>query len=309
MSLGWYAARRLGLGVAQVLAVVTVIFALTWALPGDAAVVIAGDDPDPARIAGIRAALGLDQPVMDRYTSWLGGLATGDLGRSLVTGQPVTAVLGAASEPTLLLAGVTLLFLVPAAGALGITCATRAGGRFDRWTTTVTVALHAIPEYALAVLLIGFFALYLGLLPATALGELTPAALVLPVTVLVSRSLCSLARLIRASLIEALASDYVAHARRHGVPAARVLFRHALPNALAPAVQQLARTADWLLGGIIVVEAVFAVPGLSAAVVSSVASRDVPVLQGLAVLFAVLTVVLHLGADVLAYRLAPRAVS
>ncbi|MEV6521150.1 ABC transporter permease [Longispora sp. NPDC051575] len=305
-----YTLGRLGVGLAQLFVVATGVFVLTEALPGDAAVVAAGDVPDPARIAAIRHALGLDLPPWDRYVGWLGDLAAGDLGTSLVTGRPVADVLGQAIAPTAVLAGVTLAVLLPLSLLLGVLAALKEGGRLDRAISAVTVALHAVPEYALAVLLVAVFALWLGVLPATAVGGSlteTPVLLVLPVTVLAARSAASLVRLVRAGMVDALASEYVAHVRRHGLAPWRVVLRHALPNALVPAVQQLARTVDWLFGGIVVVEAVFAVPGLAAAIVDAVSGRDIPVVQAATVLVGAVVICVNLAADLAAHRLTPRA--
>ncbi len=310
MTLAGYGLRRAGVGLLQILAVATLVFAFLEALPGDAAVAAAGDDPDPARIAALRQQFGLDRPVWQRYGDWLGGLVTGDLGASLRSGRPVVSLLGTAAGPTTVLALVTLAVLVPLTVALGVCAAVRAGGWFDRAVSSTTVALHCVPEFALAVLLIAVFALWLGLLPATAVGGgllEDPALLVLPVVVLLARSAAAPVRTLRGAMIDALASDYVAHARRHGLPRWRVLLGHALPNAAAPAVQQLARTVDWLVGGIIVVEAIFAIPGLSAVLVEAVAARDVPVVQGVTVMVAAVAVLANLTADVIAFRLAPRA--
>lgn len=312
MSLRRYAARRLAIGLVQVLAVVTAVFLLVQALPGDAAVALAGDNPDPQRIAQIRAAMGLDRPPLPRFGDWLGGLARGDFGVSLISGRPVAEFLHDGLGPTLVLAVLALVLLVPLAVLLGVLAALREGGPVDRVVTTVTVGLHSIPEFALAVVLIALFGVQLRWLPPTAVGaDLLgqPAVLVLPLVVLVARPLCSISRLVRAGMIDALASDYVRHARRLGIGVTRVRFAHALPTALAPAVQQVARTTDWLLGGVIVVEAVFVVPGLGTILVDAVAGRDLPVVQGLAVVFAVTTVVVNLVADLLVFRLAPRSVA
>ncbi|MGW0707493.1 ABC transporter permease [Streptomyces sp. NPDC002643] len=307
-----FVVRRLLLGVAQTVAVVLLVFALTEALPGDAAVALAGDQPDPARIAAIREAMHLDRPVHERLVGWAAGLLHGDLGTSLASGRPVAQYIADGFGPTLLLAALTVALLVPVGFGLGVLAARHEGGLVDRLVSSVTLAVYAVPEFALGVLLVTVFALRLGWLPPTAVGYGTdllahPAALVLPVVVLLSRPVCSLVRLVRAGMIDALASPYVAHARRYGVPGARVRYVHALPNALAPAAQQLARTVDWLLCGVIVVEALFVIPGLGTVLLNTVAERDVPVVQGLAVVFGVLTVVLNLGADVIARRFAPRA--
>ncbi|MCC8250694.1 ABC transporter permease [Saccharothrix luteola] len=312
MSLRRYAARRLAIGLVQVLAVVTVVFLLVQALPGDAAVALAGDNPDPQRIAQIRAAMGLDRPPLERFGDWLWGLARGDFGVSLISGRPVAEFLHDGLGPTLVLAVLALVLLIPSAVLLGVLAALREGGPVDRVVTTVTVGLHSIPEFALAVVLIALFGVQLRWLPPTAVGaDLLgqPAVLVLPLVVLVARPLCSISRLVRAGMIDALASDYVRHARRLGIGVTRVRFAHALPTALAPAVQQVARTTDWLLGGVIVVEAVFVIPGLGTILVDAVAGRDLPVVQGLAVVFAVTTVVVNLVADLLVFRLAPRSVA
>ncbi|MFF4274204.1 ABC transporter permease [Streptomyces sp. NPDC001536] len=307
-----FVARRLILGVVQTVAVVLLVFALTEALPGDAAVALAGDQPDPARIAAIREAMHLDRPAYERLADWAVGLLRGDFGTSLTSGRPVGQYISDGFGPTLLLAALTVTLLVPIGFGLGVLAARHEGRLADRLISSATLAVYAVPEFALGVLLVSVLALRLGWLPPTAVGYGTdllghPAALVLPVLVLLSRPVCSLSRLVRAGMIDALASPYVAQARRYGISGARIRYTHALPSALAPAVQQLARTIDWLLCGVIVVEALYVIPGLGTVLLNAVAERDVPVVQGLAVVFGVLTVVLNLGADLVAHRLAPRA--
>ncbi|MFD8232338.1 ABC transporter permease [Streptomyces sp. NPDC059696] len=307
-----FVARRLLLGAAQTVAVVLLVFVLTEALPGDAAVALAGDQPDPARIAAIREAMHLDRPAHERLADWAAGLLHGDLGTSLTSGRPVGQYIADGFGPTVLLATLTVALLIPAGFGLGVLAARHEGRLTDRLISSVTLAVYAVPEFALGVLLVSVLALRLGWLPPTAVGYGTdllghPAALVLPVLVLLSRPVCSLSRLVRAGMIDALASPYAAQARRYGVSGARVRYTHALPNALAPAAQQLARTIDWLLCGVIVVEALYVIPGLGTVLLNAVAERDVPVVQGLAVVFGVLTVVLNLGADLVTHRLTPRA--
>nr|WP_246326147.1 ABC transporter permease [Actinomycetospora corticicola] len=306
-SLGAYAVRRLGLGVVQVLVVAVVVFLLTDRLSGDAAVVIAGDDPDPVTIAALRAELGLDRPVWVRLGEWLGGALSGDLGSSLVTGRAVTAVIADGLPVTLLLAGLTLVVLVPLSLALGMLAARREGGPADRVVTATTIGLYSLPEFALGVVLVTVFAVQLGWLPPTGIGVADPAVFVLPVVVLLARPVCSLSRLVRAGMVDALASDHVAHARRVGFSDRAVLWRHALPGALTPAVQQLARTTDWLIGGVVVVEAVFVLPGLGTALVDTITARDVPVVAGIALVLACGTVLFNLAADLLARLLNPVA--
>ncbi|MGW7018426.1 ABC transporter permease [Streptomyces decoyicus] len=303
--------RRLLLGAGQTVAVVLLVFALTEALPGDAAVALAGDQPDPGRIAAIREAMHLDRPAYERLGEWAAGLLHADLGSSLTSGRPVSSYLADGFGPTVVLAALTLLLLVPVGVGLGVLAARYEGRLGDRLISSVTLAVYAVPEFALGVLLVAVLALRLGWLPPTAVGYggdllAHPAALVLPVAVLLSRPVCSLTRLVRAGMIDALASPYVAQARRYGIPGARIRYTHALPHALAPAAQQLARTIDWLLCGVIVVEALFVIPGLGTVLMNAVTERDVPVIQGLAVVFGCTAVVLNLGADLVMHRFVPR---
>lgn len=303
MRLTRYAARRLAVGLLQVTGVACLVFVMLEALPGDAAVVLAGDQPDPARIAQIRAELGLDRPFAERFGAWASSLVRGDFGASLVSGRPVAEIVLDALAPTAVLAGLTVLLLVPLSVLLGVAAALREGSRLDRALTAVSTALYAVPEFAMAIVLVAVFGVTLAWLPPTGLGGLTAAALVLPVVVLLVRPVCSTGRLVRSAMIDVLSAPYVEHALRLGLNG----FAHALPNALAPAVQHLARTVDWLLGGVIVVEAVFVIPGLGSTLADAVGQRDLPVLQGLALLFAATTVLVNLLADVAAFRLAPRA--
>jgi peptide/nickel transport system permease protein len=244
--------------------------------------------------------------------SWLGGVVQGDLGASLVTGRPVVDVIAEGLPTTLTLAAVGLVLIVPLSLALGVAAAQREGGLLDRVVTTTTVGLYSLPEFALGIVLVTVFAVQWGWLPPTGIGAdpnllAQPALLVLPVIVLLARPICSLTRLIRAGMIDALRSEHVRHARRVGIGESAVQLKHALPVAVAPAVQQLARTTDWLVGGVIVIEAIFVLPGLGTALVDTISARDVTVVAGIGLLLAVSTVVLNLGADLLARILAPAA--
>lgn len=311
MSLPHYLVRRVMLGSVQVLLVVVVVFVLTEALPGDAAVTIAGDNPDPALIALLRDQLGLDQPAWKRLADWVFAAVQGDFGRSLTGPRAVSEIIGSSVGPTLLLAGITLVAVVPLSLALGVFAANREGSRADRLITTTTLGFYSVPEFAMGLLLVTVFAVQLGWFPPTAVGGgdllSRPAVLVLPVVVLLLRPICSLSRLVRAGMVDALRSEFVQQARRTGLSPLRVQFGHALPNAVLPAVQQLARTTDWLIGGVVVVEAIFVIPGLGTALVDAVSSRDLPVVQGLAVVLATVTVAVNLTADVVAHLLSPAA--
>ncbi|WP_458682620.1 ABC transporter permease [Prescottella equi] len=312
MILTRYAGIRVALGLAQVLGVLVVVFLVASVLPGDAAVVIAGDDADPARITQLRETLGLDRPLLTQLGEWLAGLSRGDLGTSAVSGRPVAEMLSAALVPTLTLAALALAVIIPLAVGLGVAAAVGRGRRIDRTISGTAVALYAVPEFALAIVLVAVFAVGLGLFAPTAVGASgpllwQPELWVLPVAVLVIRPVCSLSRLVRASMITTLESDYIRHTLRLGVPGRRVVWRHALPGSLTPATTHLARVADWLLGGVIVVEAVFALGGLGQVLVSAVSSRDIPLLMGLAALFALITVTVNTVADIVAFRINPIA--
>lgn len=312
MILARYAGTRLAVGLAQVLGVLVVVFTIAAALPGDAAVVIAGDDADPKRIAQLRELLGLDRPLPVQFGHWLTGLVHGDLGTSAVSGRPVADMLGVALAPTLTLAALAFVAIVPLALLLGVAAAARRDRPVDRTITTVAVALYAAPEFAIAIVLVAVFAVWLGWFAPTAVGAgesllLQPQLWLLPVLVLVIRPVCSLTRLVRASMITTLESEYIRHTLRLGVPMRRVLWRHALPGSLTPATQHLARVTDWLLGGVVVVEAVFALGGLGQVLVAAVSSRDLPLLMGLVALFAVVTVTVNTVADIVAYQLNPVA--
>ncbi|MGP4020704.1 ABC transporter permease [Saccharopolyspora sp. 5N708] len=304
-----YVLRRVLLGVVQVLLVMAVVFFLTEALPGDAAVTIAGDNPDPAIIALLRERLGLGEPAWQRLGEWLLGALHGDFGQSLVGPRAVADIIASAAGPTLLLAALTLVLLVPLSVALGMLAAHREGSRADRFITSSTLGLYAAPEFAMGVLVVTVFAVQLRWFPPTAVGTTSllgnPAVLVLPVFVLLLRPICSLSRLVRAGMIEAQRAEYVRHVRRLGLSPIRVRFAHALPNAAAPAVQQLARTTDWLIGGVLVIEAIFVIPGLGTTLVAAVSARDLPVIQGLSVVLAGTTVLVNLAADIGARVLAP----
>lgn len=307
-----YALQRLALGVAQLALLAVLVFVLTALLPGDAADVRNNEDATDAQVAALRGQLGLDRPAVERFTDWAAGLLTGDLGTSLVSGGPVAGILADTVGTTLVLGAVALAVVLPLAVLLGLASGLREGGRLDRVITSVTLALNAVPDFVLALLLVAGLSLELGLLPATWVGVeaadllAEPALLVLPVTVVAARTVCLLSRQVRAGIVSVLGAGYVAQARRLGVPRRTLLLRHVLPNAAVPGIQELARVGDNLVGGVLIVEAVFAVPGVATALVRAVEARDVPTVQGLALVVAVAALLFALAADLLCHRLVPR---
>lgn len=307
-----YVLRRLALGLVQVLVVAVVIFLLTAWLPGDAATVLAGDNPNQQAIDAIRRQLGLDRPLLERLGQWLADLARGDLGRSLLSGRPVGSLLVERLPVSALLAVCSLVMVVSLAIGLSVAAANREGSRFDRALTSVLLAVYSVPEFVIVVLWVAVLAGLLGLLPPTAVGLggpfTHPVLLVLPVLALAVRPVCSHTRIMRAALLEALRSDYVAHARRVGLAEWRVQLTHAMPNALAPSVQHLARVAEALLAGTLVVESIYGLNGLGSLLAEAVARRDLPLIQGTVTLAAAVTILLNLGADLVARHLSPTAV-
>jgi peptide/nickel transport system permease protein len=309
--------RRLAVGAGLVAAASVLVFAGTTLLPGDAADVLlsrtagAGGGSEE-QIAALRAELGLDRPWLQRYLDWAGGLLHGDLGTSLISGRPVGAVIGDRLGNTLLLAGIATTLLLPLAIGLGIWSALRAGGRGDRAVSVSAIGLQALPEFVVATLLIAVFALALRWLPPVSLIDpgssplAQQAMLVLPVASLLTVMAGQSIRMVRARAVEVTGADYVRIARLHGIGERRVVWRYVLPNALAPALQLLAGSIGWLVGGVIVVEQMFAYPGISDALLAAIESRDEPVVQALALVMAAATIGAYTLADLLAIALIPK---
>ncbi|HEX5741651.1 MAG TPA: ABC transporter permease [Pilimelia sp.] len=310
-SAGRRMAGRL-LGAMAVLLVVTVgVFAATALAAGDAASARLGPTADPAAVEALRAELGLNQPPAHRYVTWLAAAVRGDLGTSLISGRPVTALIADRLGNSALLAAVAAAVLTPTALLLGTWAGLRPRRRPDRVVGAATVVLLALPEFVVGVALVSVFAVGLGWLPAVSYlpeghGPLTqPSVLVLPVAALTVASLAPTVRLVRAGVAVASRADAAVSARLNGVPEARVVRCYVLPAALPTALPMLARTLTYLLGGALVVETLFGYPGLASAMVEAVNHRDVPVVQALALLAAGVTVAVNLCADLVARALEP----
>ncbi|GAA4203964.1 ABC transporter permease [Streptosporangium oxazolinicum] len=302
MSWAVFVGRRVvGAGVSLVL-LSGVVFAATAVLPGDAVSAVAGIDASSVERARVRAALGLDRPVAERYARWALGAVRGDLGTGFVGRRPVVEVVGARLPNSLLLAGLTLALTVPLAVLLGLSAGLRAGGITDRLVSFAAQGAAGIPEFVSAALLIAVLSVWLELLPRVSLVPLggtplqAPAGLVLPVLTLTAVALATATRLIRVSVADVAASPYVETARLNGVRGPRLALRHVLPNAAGPAVQALTLITGVLVGGAVVVESVFDYPGIGRELQQAVAARDVPMVQGIAtVLAAVMLLILLLG--------------
>jgi peptide/nickel transport system permease protein len=305
--------RRVLLGVLVLFLVSVVVFAATQALPGDPALAILGRSATPQSLAALRRQLHLDQPVLSQYWSWIVGLLHGNLGKSLAAQEPVTTLLG----PKLVNSGVLVLISavvsIPLSIAIGSWAALKREKIFDQTSSNLLLVLAALPEFVVAVVLVILFATtVLHVLPA--ISSIPPGtrpwnnwvALVLPTITLVIAVAPYVARIMRASMIEVLESDYVEMARLKGLPERTVLVRHALPNALGPVFQVIALNLAYLAGGIIVIEYVFNYAGIGSAIQEAVINHDLPVVQALAMLIAAVYVVLNLLADVATILVTPR---
>ena len=308
-----FVVRRLLLGVVTLWVASLVIFAATQALPGDAARSILGRNATPESLADLREQLGLNRPVVEQYTDWIGGVLKGDLGTSLAAALPVTEVIGERMQYSAFLMIVAAIVSIPLAVLIGAVSARRRDGPFDHTMSIVTLALAALPEFVVGIALVVVFATTVfHVFPAVTLIDPGvapwhyPKELVLPILTLVIAVTPYVARIMRASMVEILESDYVEMARLKGLSERLVLWRHAVPNGIAPTFQVIAINLAYLAGGIVVVEYVFNYPGIGAGFVDAVHSRDMPVVQALSLLIAAIYVVLNLLADVATILVSPR---
>jgi peptide/nickel transport system permease protein len=304
--------RRLLL-VALVMAIVSVlIFAVVQILPGDVAVMILGTSATPSDLAALRVKLGLDRPAPLRYLDWIGGAIRGDWGASLLYQVPVRPLVLERLGRSAVLAGLALVVAVPLAVGLGVLSALRRGRLVDQAVGLTTLVAVSLPEFIIGTVLVLVVAFQFDLLPpsslidpGTSLWRAAPS-LVLPTLTLVLALLAHMIRMTRASMLEVLEQPYVRAARLRGLRPRRVALRHALRNALLPTVGIIAINVGYLIGGIVVVETVFAYPGLGRLMVDAVNHRDVPVIQMAALLIAVTYALANLAADLAYAYLDPR---
>jgi peptide/nickel transport system permease protein len=302
--------RRLLLGLAVMLLVSVIVFAATQAL-GDPARAILGRTATPSSLAALRHQLNLDQPVVQQYWTWLTGLPQGDFGTSLANQQPVSTYLKPRVENSAFLVLLAGGISIPISIAIGSYAALRRDRTFDVTSSILTLALAALPEFVVGLFLVVLFSTTVfHELPAIAAPGVRPwsdlKGMILPTATLVIAVTPYVVRIMRASMIEVLESDYVEMARLKGMPERTVLVRHALPNALGPTFQVIAINLAYLAGGVIIVEYLFAYPGIGGAMLDSVNSHDLPMVQALAMLIAGLYVVLNLLADIATILVTPR---
>jgi peptide/nickel transport system permease protein len=305
--------RRIALGLLTLWLVSVVVFAATQALPGDAARSVLGQTATPERLADLREELNLDESVLTQYTTWLGGVVTGDLGNSLAAQVPVWDVLDERLANTAFLVFVAALMTIPASLAIGIVSAVKRDRAVDHALSTGSLLLAGMPEFVVGIALVLVFATSVfDVLPAVTLlpeGDpvwLHPEYVVLPAATLALAVVPYMSRIMRASMIEVLESDYVEMARLKGLSQRKVILRHALPNALVPSIQVTALQLAWLAGGVVLVEFVFRYSGVGEALVNAVDNRDIPVVQALTLLLAGVYVVLNVIADIATILVTPK---
>ncbi len=304
--------RRFTLILFILLTVSLLIFAVTEILPGDAAAMILGQQATPETLAALRARLGLDQPAYLRYLHWIGGVLHGDWGESLVMNLPVGPLLAQRLRNSLTLGLLALLVGTPLGILGGVVAGLNRGRWADRAITIFTIFTVSFPSFVTAIFLIILLASWLRWLPASSL--IPPDAnlwesgkyLVLPVLTLVLGLLAHVTRHTRSSLIEVMGSDYLRTAVSKGLPQRLVIVRHALRNALLPTISVVALNVGWLLSGVVLVESVFAYPGMGRLMLQAINSRDIPILQAVALVAAAIYALSNLAADLLYRWLNPR---
>jgi peptide/nickel transport system permease protein len=304
--------RRLSLIGVTLLVVSLAIFLVTEILPGDVATMILRQGATEQNLAVVRRDLGLDRPAHERYLSWVGSAIRGDLGDSYKQKRPITEVVKPRLSNSAILAAFAFLVAVPAAVIIGVWTGVRRDTWEDRAISIGSLVAISLPEFVTAVLLIVLFSSTLGVLPSSSVilpgtSPLTrPEILVLPALTLTGVLFAYIMRMTRANVIEVMQSNYVRTAILKGLPMRRVLFRHVVPNAMLPTISVIAANIGWMLGGLIIVESVFAYPGLGRLVLEATQSRDVPLLQSVTLLIAATFAFSNLAADLCYAALNPR---
>ena len=311
--IGRLIARRLVFAILSLLAVATIVFWAIELLPGDAAQRILGRDATAQSLEMLRQKLHLGDPAITRYLRWLAGLPRGDFGVSLAANRPVLPYVAGRLANTLLLAGAALVVHIPLSIGLGLVAASsRRDGVLDTLISVFVLLGMSVPEFVIGIWLVAWLSTAWNWFPPLALidqarsiGQLI-VLLTLPVITLNMVMTAYVVRQTRSSMIEILQSDFVRAAALRGLPRSRVLLRHALPSAVGPAVNAIALNAGWLIGGIVVVEAVFNYPGLGRLLVEAIGNHDVPLVQGAAMALSAAYIAVNLVADITVTLLNPK---
>ena len=304
MSLSYFL-KRIALIFYTLLVVSILVFALTQVLPSDAAVMMLGQNATDEALAALRVRMGLNDPIWMQYLHWLGGVLQGDFGTSLRTGQPVGSALFDALGRSLLLAFLSISFMLMLAIPLGVIAAVRRGKVADMVVSFISYVGVSLPEFVTATVAILVFADWLDLLPPTGYVPLleNPGSsllhLVLPVFVISIILIAHVSRMVRSELVDVLHTDYIRAARLKGLPWRTVLVGHALRNALLPAITIVALDVGYLLGGVIVVEEIFAIPGIGRSLIVAIQARDLPSIQAGVLIMAATYSIVNFAADML----------
>ena len=304
--------RRLALGLLTLVLVSGIVFVAVEALPGDACTAYLGRMAQGKRLENCRRDFGLERPALTRYVEWTAAAVQGDLGISLKRNKPITGIIGPRLRNTLVLGLAATMIGVPIAVLLGIIAGLWRDRPVDLWVSTTAILAMTIPEFVSATMLILIFSIWLGWLPG--IVTTPPNAplfeflsdIILPIVTLALVMTAHILRMVRTSVIDVMASDYIQMARLKGVPYWRMVFRHVLPNALLPTINLVALTIAWLLGGVVVIEVVFNYPGLGRLTINAIADRDLAMVQAIALILATIYVGLNLFADLLTLVVNPR---
>jgi peptide/nickel transport system permease protein len=303
---------RIALSVAALVLGSLLIFGATEALPGDPAEAVLGRAATPEALAALRSELGLDRPFLERYGDWIGGVVTGDLGESVAANQPVWDFIGPRFWNSLLLAACAVLVTVPLAVLLGVLTGFKRGGWFDGTVSTTSLVLLSIPEFVFGILLAAVFGIFLGILPPTSLFSPEESffehlrQVILPAIAVGGVVFGYILRMTRVATIEVLESDFIVAAKLRGVDSRSLLWRHVLRNALVPVVNVIGSNVAWMFGGLVIVETVFAFPGIGSLLVQATASQDAPLLAALALIITTSYILIILLADIAVILLNPR---
>jgi peptide/nickel transport system permease protein len=310
--MGLFVLRRMLVTIPMMAVVALFVFGLLYLAPGDPAAMIAGDQATPAQIENIRSSLGLDQPFVVRFVSWIIGVVHGDLGNSLFSGQSVASMIVQRIPATLSVMGLTLIISISIAVPLGVIAASRQGSWLDRAVSAFAVLGFSLPVFVLGYILAYIFALRLGWFPVQGYApssqgfSLYIGHLFLPAVTLSGGYIALITRISRSAMLDALSQDYVRTAKAKGLPRRTVLFVHALKNAALPIVSIIGIGVAALIGGAVVTETVFGIPGLGRLVVDALLRRDYPIIQGVVLVSSFAYIAVNLGVDILYMLLDPR---
>jgi peptide/nickel transport system permease protein len=307
-----YIIRRLGSTVLVMVIVGVFVFLLLHLSPGDPAAIVAGDNASPAQIAQIRERLGLDDPLPIQFVRWAAGVVQGDLGVSIFSNEPVLKLIGERLEPTLSLTLTTLVFAVVIAVSFGVIAAARAGSLIDRALMGFSVLGFSVPVFVVGYLLVYVFSIQLRWLPVQGYSPIAEGLwpwferLILPTIALGLAYVALIARITRTSMLEVLSEDYIRTAKAKGVANRPMLLKHALKNAGVPIVTVIGIGVALLIGGVVITETVFNIPGVGRLVVDAISKRDYPIIQGVILLFSAAYVLINLLVDLSYTVLDPR---